>query len=90
MGESPETLRELAQYLRNSSRLFPNPRTRKAYEWLTIKAAEADDHAAAWEYDKKVIRALRQMYQEHTAIEDLDIDAILVDYISAQEASDDD
>ena len=90
MDESPETLRELAQYLRNSSRLFPTPRARKAYEWLTIKAAEADDHAAAWEGDRKRLRALRQMYQEQSSIEDLEIDAILVDYISAQEASDDD
>jgi hypothetical protein len=89
MDESPETLRELAQYLRNSSRLFPTPRARKAYEWLTIKAAEADDHAAAWEVDRKRLRALRKMYHEQTAIEDLEIDAILVDYISAQEASDD-
>ena len=88
MNESPETLRELAQYLRNSSRLFPSPRSRKGYEWLTIKAAEADDHAAAWEADRKRLRALRQMYQEHTAIEDLKVDAILVDYISAQEAPD--
>ena len=90
MDKSPETLRELAQYLRNSSRLFPNPRTRKAFEWLTIKAAEADDHAAAWEADRRRLRAMRQMYQEHMAIEDLEFDTILVDYISAQEASDTD
>jgi hypothetical protein len=45
MEESPETLRELAQYLRNSTRLFPNPRVRKAFEWLTVKASQADDHA---------------------------------------------
>jgi len=90
MDESPETLRELAQYLRNSSRLFPNPRTRKAYEWLTIKAAEIDDHAAAWETDRKRLRALIQMYKEHTSIEDLEIDAILVDYISSHDTSGDD
>ena len=90
MGKSPETLRELAQYLRNSSRLFPNPRTRKAFEWLTIKAAEAEDHAAAWEADRRRLRAMRQMYQEHMAIEDLEFDTILVDYISAQEALDTD
>ncbi len=51
MDESPETLRELAQYLRNCTRLFPTPRARKSYEWLTVKAAQADDHAAAWEAD---------------------------------------
>jgi hypothetical protein len=90
MDESPETLRELAQYLRNASRLFPSPRAIKAYEWMTIKASEADDHAAAWDADRKRLRALRQMYQEHTAIEDWEIDAILADYISAQEAADGD
>jgi hypothetical protein len=90
MDESPETLRELAQYLRNTSRLFPTPRASKAFEWLMIKAGEADDHAAAWEADRKRLRVLRQMYQEHTGIEDLEIDAILVDYISAQKSSDDD
>ena len=37
MDESPETLREIAQYLRNSTRLFPSPRASKAYEWLTRK-----------------------------------------------------
>jgi len=52
---TPETLRGLAQYLRNSTRLFPSPRARKAYEWLTVKAAEADDHASAWEADRKRI-----------------------------------
>ena len=30
MDESPETLRELAQYLRNSTRLFPRPRAKEA------------------------------------------------------------
>jgi len=90
MGESPETLRELAQYLRNSTRLFPTPRARKAYEWLAVKAAEADDHAAAWEVDRKRLRALRKMYQEQTACDDLAIDAMLVDYVAAQEASDED
>ena len=90
MDESPETLRELAQYLRNSTRLFPTPRARKAYEWLTVKAAQADDHAAAWEADRKRLRALRQMYQEQTARDDLDIDAMLVDYVAGQEASDQD
>ena len=90
MEESPETLRELAQYLRNCTRLFPNPRARKAYEWLTVKAAQADDHAAAWEADRKRLRALRQMYQEHTACDDLQIDARLVHYIAAQESSDED
>ncbi len=50
---TPETLRELAQYLRNCTRLFPSPRARKAYEWLTVKAAQADDHASAWEADRK-------------------------------------
>ena len=53
MDESPETLRELAQYLRNSTRLFPIPRTAKAFEWLTVKAAQAEDHATAWEADRK-------------------------------------
>ena len=52
---TPETLRGLAQYLRNSTRLFPSPRARKAYEWLTVKAAEADDHASAWEADRRRI-----------------------------------
>jgi len=88
MDESPETLRELAQYLRNCTRLFPTPRARKAYEWLTVKAAQADDHAAAWEADRKRLRALRQMYQEQTVCGDLEIDALLVDYVAAQEASD--
>src|SRR3989304_775879 len=67
MDESPETLRELAQYLRNSTQLFPTPRARKAYEWLTVKAAQADDHAAAWEADRKRLRAPRPMDQEKTA-----------------------
>ncbi|MCK5646213.1 MAG: hypothetical protein KAH97_05495 [Anaerolineales bacterium] len=53
MDESPETLRGLAQHLCDSSRLFPTPRARKAYEWLIIKAEEADDHAAAWDADRK-------------------------------------
>jgi hypothetical protein len=88
MDESPETLRELAQYLRNSTRLFPSPRARKAYEWLAVKAAEADDHATVWEADRKRLQALRQMYREHAAIEDLEIDALIIEYISAQEASD--
>jgi len=88
MDESPETLRELAQYLRNSTRLFPTPRARKAYEWLTVKAAQADDHAAAWEADRKRLRALRQMYQEQTACDDLEIDAMLADHVAAQQASD--
>jgi hypothetical protein len=90
MGESPETLRELAQYLRNATRLFPSPRARKAYEWLTVKAAQADDHAAAWEADRKRLRALRQIYQEQTAFDDLEIDAMLVEYVAAQESSDED
>ena len=90
MDESPETLRELAQYLRNSTRLFPTPRASKAYEWLTVKAAQADDHAAAWEADRKRLRALWQMYQEQTACDDLEIDAMLVEYVAAQEASDQD
>lgn len=86
MGESPETLQELAQYLRNSANLFPNPRTRKAFEWLTIKADEADDHAAAWKADRKRLQALRQMYLELAAVEDQDLDAIVENHISAQEA----
>ena len=90
MDESPETLRELAQYLRNCTHLFPTPRARKAYEWLTAKAAQADDHAAAWEADRKRLRALRQMYQEQTACDDLEIDAMLVGYVTAQEAPDQD
>ena len=90
MDESPETLRELAQYLRNCTRLFPTPRARKSYEWLTVKAAQADDHAAAWEADRKRLRALRQMYQEQTACDDLEIDAMLVDYVAGQEASEED
>ncbi|HLC04417.1 MAG TPA: hypothetical protein VJK02_15385 [Anaerolineales bacterium] len=90
MEESPETLRELAQYLRNCTRLFPNPRARKAYEWLTVKAAQADEHAAAWEADRKQLRALRQMYQEQTACDDLEIDAKLVEYVAGQEASEED
>ena len=90
MDESPETLRELAQYLRNSTRLFPTPRASKAYEWLTVKAAQTDDHAAAWEADRKRLRALRQMYREQTACDDLEIDAMLVDYLAAQESSDED
>jgi len=90
MGESPETLRELAQYLRNATRLFPSPRARKAYEWLKVKAAQADDHAAAWEADRKRLRALRQIYQEQTAFDDLEIDAMLVEYVAAQESSDED
>ena len=56
MDESPETLRELAQYLRNCTRLFPSPKAKKAYEWLTVKAAQADEHAAAWEADRKRLR----------------------------------
>ena len=88
MQESPETLRELAQYLRNSTRLFPNPRAREGFEWLAVNAAHADDHAAAWEADRKRLRALRQMYQEQTACDDLEIDAMLVEYVAAQEASD--
>ena len=87
MDESPETLRELAQYLRNCTRLFPTPRARKSYEWLTVKAAQADDHAAAWEADRKRLRALRQMYQEQTSCDDSVIDALLVDHVAAQEAS---
>jgi hypothetical protein len=87
MEESPETLRELAQYLRNSTRLFPNPRARKAFEWLTVKASQADDHAAAWEADRKRLRALRQMFQEQTARDDLEIDAMLADYVAALDAS---
>ena len=90
MDVSPETLRELAQYLRNSTRLFPTPRASKAYEWLTVKAAQADDHAVAWEADRKRLRALWQMYQEQTACDDLEIDAMLVEYVAAQEASDQD
>ena len=90
MDESPETLRELAQYLRNSTRLFPNPRARKAFEWLAVKAAQADDHAAAWEADRKRLRALRQMVQEQTARDDLAIEAMLADHVAAQEASDED
>ena len=90
MDESPETLRELALYLRNSTRLFPSPRARKAFEWLTVKATQADDHAAAWEADRKRLRGLREMYQEQTACNDLEIDAMLVDYVAAQEASDED
>jgi len=88
MDESPETLRELAEYLRNSTRLFPTPRARRAYEWLTVKAAQADGHAAAWEADRKRLRALRQMYQERTACDDSEIDTMLVDYVAAQDASD--
>ena len=87
MEESPETLRELAQYLRNSTRLFPNPRARKAFEWLTVKASQTDDHAAAWEADRKRLRALRQMFQEQTARDDLEIDAMLADYVAALDAS---
>ena len=90
MEESPETLRELAEFLGNSTRLFPSPRARKAYEWLTIKAAQVDDHAAAWEADRKRLRALRKMYQEQTSCDDSVIDAMLVDHIAAQEASDGD
>jgi len=88
MNESPETLRELAQYLRNSTQLFPTPRARKAYEWLMVKAAQADEHAAAWEADRKRLQALRQMYQEQTACDALEIDAMLADHVVAQEASD--
>jgi hypothetical protein len=87
MEESPETLRELAQYLRNSTRLFPNPREREAFEWLTVKASQADDHAVAWEADRKRLRALRQMYQEQTARDDLEIDAMLADCVAALDAS---
>ena len=65
MDLTPETLKELAQYLRNSAQLFPNPRTRKAFEWLIVKAKEVDDHAAAWEEDRKKLSTLRQKYQEH-------------------------
>ena len=90
MDESPEMLRELAQYLRNSTRLFPSPRARKAYEWLTVKAALADELAEAWEADRKRLRALRQMYQEQTGCDDSEIDATLVDYVAVQEASDED
>ena len=64
MDESPDTLRELAQYLRNAAQLFPNPRTRKAFEWLIVKAKEVDDHAAEWEADRKRLSILQQMYQE--------------------------
>jgi len=87
MEQSPQTLRELAEYLRSSTRLFPSPRARKAYEWLTVKAAQADDLAAAWEADRKRLRALRQMYQEQTSCDDSVIDALLVDHVAAQEAS---
>jgi len=48
----------------------------------------ADDHAAAWEADRKRLRALRQMYQEQTACDDLEIDAMLADHVAAQQASD--
>ena len=85
MDASPETLREIAQYLRNSTQLFPNPRTKKAFEWLTIKAAEADVHAAAWETDRNRLRALRRIYREQVEIEDSEIDAILDEYISRWE-----
>jgi hypothetical protein len=67
--------------------LFPNPRTRKAFEWLIVKADEAVDHAVAWEGDKKKIRVLRQMYLELSSIEDLELDTILDEYISTQEGS---
>jgi hypothetical protein len=87
MDLSPATLRELAQYLRNSSRLFPNPRTRKAFEWLIIKASEAEDHAAAWDSDRRKLRAMREMYQEHLKIEESELDALLVDHVSAHEDS---
>ena len=75
MDVSPETLRELAQYLRNSTRLFPTPRASKAYEWLTVKAAQADDHAAAWEADRKRLRALWQMYPKKKGRGELGIGA---------------
>jgi len=54
---------------------------------LTVKASQADDHAAAWEADGKRLRVLRQMYQEQTARDDLEIDAMLADYVAAQDAS---
>jgi uncharacterized tellurite resistance protein B-like protein len=85
MDHSPESLRELAQYLRNTTRLFPNPRARKAYEWLMIKAEEADDLAEAWESDRKKLRALRRVVQEHFAIEDSGIDELLANYSSAHD-----
>jgi hypothetical protein len=88
MDESPNTLRELAQYLRNSARLFPTPRASKAYEWLTLKAGQVDEHALAWETDRKRLRALRMMYQEKTACDDFEIEVLLNDHVAAQEASD--
>jgi hypothetical protein len=79
MDLSPDTLRELAQYLRNSAQLFPSPRTKKAFEWLIIKADEADNHAAAWEADRARLKGLRQLLQAHLGIEDAEIEAMLAD-----------
>ena len=83
MDLSPETLRELAQYLRNTARLFPTPQAKKAFKWLTTKAAEIDEHADAWEVDRKRLSALRQMAQEQTDLEGSEIDTFLADTVSA-------
>ena len=90
MDESPETLREIAEYLRNATCLFPSPRATKAYEWLTIKAGEIDDHAGVWEADRTKIGVLRQMYQKQTSLGAQEIDAIILDQISGEEIAESD
>jgi hypothetical protein len=85
MDPSPQALRELARYLHNTTRLFPTPRTKKAFEWLRIKAEEAADLAGAWEADRKRFQALRRMYQERTDSDESEIDELIATYISAHD-----
>jgi hypothetical protein len=75
IGMTPETLRELAQYLRNCTRLFPSPRSTKAYEWLTVKAAQTDDHASAWEVDRKRLEDARSLLARYLAGDDILVEA---------------
>ena len=82
MDRSPQALLELARYLLNTTRLFPNPRTKKAFNWLRIKAEEAADLAEAWEADRMKFQALRRMYQEHTDSSESEIDELIATYIS--------
>ncbi len=85
MDVTPDTLREIAEYLRNATRLFPSPRAKKAYEWLTIKAGEIDEHAGVWEVDRTKIGLLREMYRIQTGFGVQEIDAIILDQISGEE-----
>ena len=81
MKPSPESLREVGEYLHNSTRLFPSPRSKKAFEWLLVKAEEIIEHAAAWETDQLRVQALTSLAQEQVKLDDHEIDVFIQDYL---------